>query len=277
MSKADSTSPLRSGRSIRTVLRALALSTLVGGGALATQGCEDNESSLFIVGVLAIEKSDCILTPEGTSILRTGGVLDLALRSNYTAGLLVGSQLTQRGSRDQLRTETARLTLRGAEVRLETSTGGVIAEYTTVGTGFVHPAAGAEPHYGTMSVDLIPAGAPIGEGLLVANMRIFGDTLGGDEIESNEYSFPIRVCYGCLVSYPAEAADMTQGPGVYLCAVRGEDTPVAEEQICRLGQDVGVPCSDCAAQSAVCLDPCQNCSARSTGLDCSGSPVPNCP
>jgi hypothetical protein len=277
MSKADSTSSLRSGWSIGTGLRALALSTLVGGGALATQGCEENESSLFIVGVLAIEETDCILTPEGNSLLRTSGVLDVSLRSSYTAGLLVGSQLTQRGSRDQLRTETARLSLRGAEVRLERSTGGVIAEYTTIGTGFVHPAGGAEPGYGWMSVDLIPAGAPIGEGLLVANVRVFGDTLGGDEIESNEYPYPIYVCNGCLVSYPVEAADTTQGPGVYLCAVRGEDTPVSEGQVCRLGQDVGVPCTDCAAQSAVCLDPCQNCSARSTGLDCSGSPVPNCP
>jgi hypothetical protein len=277
MSKADSTSSLRSGWSIRTGLRALVLSTLVGAGALAAQGCEDNESSLFIVGVLAIEKTDCILTHEGTSILRTSGVLDLSLRSSYTAGLLVGSQLTQRGSRDQLRTETARLSLRGAEVRLESSTGGVIAEYTTIGTGFVHPAGGAEPGYGWMSVDLIPAGAPIGQGLVVANVRVFGDTLGGAEIESNEYPFAIRVCHGCLVSYPAEAADMTQGPGVYLCAVRGDDTPVSEEQVCRIGQDVAVLCSDCAAQSAVCLDPCQNCSARSTGLDCSGSPVPNCP
>jgi hypothetical protein len=277
MSKAVSASSLRSGPSIGIGLRALALSTLVGGGALAALGCEENESSLFIVGVLAIERSDCILTPEGTSILRTDGVLDLALRSSYTAGLLVGSQLTQRGSRDQLRTETARLSLRGAEVRLASSSGGVIAEYTTIGTGLVHPAGGAEPGYGVMSVDLIPAGAPIGPGLLVANIRVFGDTLGGDEIESNEFSFPIYVCNGCLVSYPAEAADMTQGPGVYLCAVRGEDTPVNEDQICNLGQDVGVPCSECAAHSAVCLDPCQNCSARSTGLDCSGSPVPTCP
>src|SRR5687768_7912553 len=104
MSKADSTSSLRSGWSIGTGLRALALSTLVGGGALATLGCEDNESSLFIVGVLAIEETDCILTPEGNSLLRTSGVLDVSLRSSYTAGLLVGSQLTQRGSRDQLRT-----------------------------------------------------------------------------------------------------------------------------------------------------------------------------
>jgi hypothetical protein len=276
MSLADSASKPRAGRSIKAGARGFAVAALLGAGGLSTSGCEDNESMLFIVGVLSAEQTDCIYTPEGGATLRTAGVLDLALRSGYRAGLLVGSQLTQRGNRDQLRTETARLSLKGAEVRLETASGSPIAEFTTIGTGFVHPGGGSDPGFGVATVDVIPAGAPISPGLVLARMRVFGDTLGGEEIQSNEYSFPIRVCDGCLISYPAEAADMTQGPGVYLCALRSEDSTVSTEQICHVGQDVPVPCSLCAAQSAVCHDPCQNCSAIAGGLDCSGSVAPVC-
>jgi hypothetical protein len=246
-------------------------------GALSAAGCEENESMLFIVGVLALEDTDCKLTSQGSATLRTRGVLDVSLRSGYTAGLLVGSQLTQRGSRDQLRTETARLSLRGAEVTLETAAGEPIAEYTTIGTGFANPSAGSEPGFGAIAADLIPPGAPLAEGLVVARVRVFGDTLGGQEVESNEYSFPIYVCSGCLITYPGDAADMNQGAGVYLCAVRSDRATVTEDRVCALGQDIAVPCTICAAQSAVCLDPCQNCSTSVSGLDCSGSPTPACP
>jgi hypothetical protein len=258
-------------------IKALALSTVLGGGALSSAGCAENESVLFIVGVLALEDTDCKLTPESSATLRTRGVLDLSLRNGYTAGLLVGSQLTQRGSRDQLRTETARLSLRGAEVSLETPDGGVLAEYTTIGTGFVDPAGGSEPGFGAIAADLIPPGAPLAPGLVVARVRVFGDTLGGQTIESNEYPFPIYVCSGCLVNYPVDAADTTQGPGIYVCALRSDEATVVEDKICALGQDVVVPCTICAAQSPVCQDPCQNCSSSRDGLDCTASPVPVCP
>ena len=258
-------------------MRGFVFSALIGAAGLSAVGCEENESMLFIVGVLAAEETDCIYSPEGTATLRTGGVLDISLRSSYRAGLLVGSQLTQRGNRDQLRTETARLSLYGAEVHLETAAGAPIAEYTTIGTGFVHPAGGTEPGFGAMVVDVIPAGAPVGPGLVLARIRVFGETLGGQEVESNEYSFPIQICTGCLISYPAEAADMTQGPGIYRCNIRGEEAPTTQEPVCHVGQDVSAPCTLCAAYSAVCEDPCQNCSAVGTGLNCSGSPAPVCP
>lgn len=258
-------------------IKALAVTTVLGGTALVSTGCADNESVLFIVGVLALEDTDCKLTPEASATLRTRGVLDTSLRSGYTAGLLVGSQLTQRGNRDQLRTETARLSLRGAEVRLQTPDGATIAEYTTIGTGFVHPASGSEPGYGAIAADLIPPGAPVSPGLVVARVRVYGDTLGGQEIESNEYSFPIYVCSGCLVSYPVESADPDEGPGIYRCDLRSEEATVVSDQICALGQDIVVPCTLCAAQNPVCQDPCQNCSSSRDGLDCANSPPPVCP
>jgi hypothetical protein len=258
-------------------LRAAALSAALCGGALSVSACADNESMLFIVGVLAIEETDCILSPQASAVLRTGGVLDMSLRSSYTAGLLVGSQLTQRGNRDQLRTETARLAMRGAEVRLETAEGNPIAEFTTISSGFVHPASGTDPGYGAISAELIPAGAPITPGVVVARISVFGDTLGGEEVQSNEFFFPITICSGCLVDYPAEASQPDQAPNVYLCDLQADMDAVSGDLACRTGQDVRVPCTACAAQNPICKDPCLNCSTLLGGLDCSGSPPANCP
>jgi len=245
--------------------------------AAAAPGCAENESQLFIVGVMKLEASDCILDPDADAPLLTGGVLDRALRNGYRGGLLIGSQLTERGSREQLRTETARLTLRGAEVRLETVGGAALAEYTTVGTGFANPSSDTEPGYGAMAVDIVPAGAPLSDGLILARIRVFGETLGGQEIESNEYFFPIEVCNGCLISYPIEAAAEDLAPGE---PFRCSQTPVeagsiAQQPVCVVGQDVTVPCTTCSASTPACADPCQNCWARPF-LDCSGRPEPSC-
>jgi len=258
-------------------LRAAALSMILCGGGLSLSACADNESMLFIVGVLAVEETDCVMTPQATAIVRSGGVLDLALRSSYTAGLLVGSQLTQRGNRDQLRTETARLTMRGAEVRLETAEGAQIAEFTSISSGFVHPAAGSDPGYGVVAAELIPAGAPVGPGVVVARISVFGDTLGGEEVQSNEFLFPIQICNGCLIDYPAEASQENLPPDVYLCRLQSEMETIAADAVCRIGQDVRVPCTVCSAQSGICKDPCQNCYTGIGGLDCSGSTPPDCP
>src|SRR5690606_6186910 len=180
----------RMSRMLRAICAALPLALT----AAAAPGCAENESQIFIVGVMKLESTDCILSPEADAPLLTGGVLDRALRNGYRGGLLIGSQLTQRGSREQLRTETARLAPRGAEIRLETVGGAPLAEYTTIGTGFVNPSSDTAPGYGAMAVDIVPAGAPVGDGLIVARIRVFGETLGGQDIESNEYFFPIEVC-----------------------------------------------------------------------------------
>src|SRR5262249_20286356 len=145
--------------------------------------------------------------------------LDTSLRDSYTAALVVGNQLTERGSRNQLRTETSRVRLEGADIVLETAGGGQVASFSTIGTGFVHPASGTDPSYGGMYADLIPANLAIGEGDYVARIKVFGTTLGGQDIESGELRFPISVCYGCLIRYPSAALDTSVAGGApYLCA-----------------------------------------------------------
>ncbi len=241
--------------------------------ALAAPGCQENESMLVIVGVLAVETTNCLAKPERGATLRAGGTLDTALAGSYRAALLVGSQLTQRGSRERLRTETARLSLEGAEVTL-TDAGGALIDlgadtanpFSTLGTGFVDPAGGTDPGFGVIFVDVVPAAikdavtsVTHGDGIVVAKIRAYGTTLGGQEIESGEYTFPLRICNGCLISYPNTANSAMPGND-YVCQ---SNLPMATTSpVCFLGQDAVVPCTVCAGSSYVCAHPCANCSIR---------------
>lgn len=252
---------------LRKITCALGLTTL---GTLAVPGCADNDSMLFVEGVLAIEATDCVAKPESGALMRAAGTLDLSLRSGYRAALLVGSQLTQRGSREQLRTESARLALKGADITLQDAyardlvLGDSPNPFSTIGSGFVNPAGGTDPGLGVIFVDVIPAAlvpavasAVQGSGLVLAKIKVFGETLGGQKIESGEYLYPIQICSGCLVSYPTSTNTGTLG--TFTCTAPAQAT---ESTVCAIGQDQVVPCTECAGVNAVCNDPCNNCAVR---------------
>jgi hypothetical protein len=235
---------------------AVAMSSLIA-------GCAENESMMFIIGVTDITGSDCVLTPTTDGPFIGIGMLDVAIRDTYIAALVVGNQITPRGSRNQLRTETSRVRLEGAEVTLEDANGSELAEFTSLGSGFVNPASGDDATYGGFFTNLVPPGAGLDEGQYVASIRVFGTTLGGQEIESAELRFPIDVCNGCLVGYPASALDRNVAGGdPYLCATSPADAVdpmnAADVVSCHPGQDEPVSCISCAAFSDVCRDPSLN-------------------
>ncbi len=221
----------------RSLSLALAASSLALASAALT-GCADNDSGLYVRGVLALTPPDCTITADPSALHLLGGVMDVRVRQGlgYSAALLVGNQLVRRGDRDQLRTETSRVSLEGAEVTLLTETGSSIAEFTVPGTGFVDPGSSDEPGYGSMAVMLIPPGVGTAGTRIIVEVRVFGTTLGGDEIESATLTFPVTVCDGCLLSRPVEAID----PLTMECtAGAGEDPP---DPPCRIGQDDPVDC-----------------------------------
>lgn len=225
--------------------------------------CADNNSSMFAVGVMALDKSTCVAKADNTSTLLAGGVMDVAFTQSYTGFVLVGNQLTQRGSREQLRTETSRVTLRGAEIKLTTIDGKLLGNYSTVGTGFINAAEGDVPSYAAMSVNIIPSALGsssqlLDAGYVVAKIRVFGDTLGNTAVTSSELDFPIRICEGCLVTYPTEARDPTTAGGAYKCTTSASTTTTTEEPPCVLGQDDSFACTACSAAIPLCQDPAQN-------------------
>jgi hypothetical protein len=233
-----------------------------GGGAAvllgvlgAGWGCTDHETGLFIHGNVVREAPDCIARAEASGVFLTGGVLDVALKLDYQASLLVGSQLTPRGDKENLRTETMITTISGAEVQLYDDTGALDTEFTVAASGVILPDSSAEPGYGIINATLIPAatGVLLAADLLsrgqiitrVAQVKVFGETIGGVDVESAELVYVIRVCEGCLVDFPAEAIG-TDG----LCGSR--QTDMSPDLPCRVGQDDVVDCRACAGFSNFC-------------------------
>lgn len=222
---------------------------------LGASGCADNESSLFVEGVLAISATDCVARPDAAAEFLSLGVLDTAFADGYVAAVQVGNQITQQGNREKLRTETSRIHLQGVTGTVFDVTGGE-HEFEAIGTGFVHPAAGTEPGLAAMFVTLVNPDnideiAAAGQGTMVIRFRVFGTTLGGKEIESGDFEFPIEICNGCLIDYPI-SANGAMAPD-YLCDLEAPESQ--EVRVCFYGQDQRFPCTACSAVNEMCRNP----------------------
>lgn len=234
--------------------------------ALSTASCAENRSSLFIQGLLKPSPPSCEVSFSGTSTVFFRGTLDVAFRLNYQGLILVGNQLAARGDPETLRTEVNRVPLEGAEVLLTDAQGEIENGFFSVAAGgFAEVSSGTTPGYGAIQATLIPdivgnalADDLIAQGLgarkeVVSTIRVFGRTLGGIDVESAEFTFPIDVCYGCLVGFPLEALDTDPGTGVQTCQANAES---AGEFPCFFGQDSRIDCRACVAQQPdVCLVP----------------------
>jgi hypothetical protein len=241
---------------------------VAAGGALASTGCVDNDSSLYVAGVFDLTTSRCIAEPDADSVFLSHGVIDVAFARGYTAALLVGSQLTERGSREKLRTETSRLAVEGAHVTLY-GTNGSETSFDTAANGVIDPASGTDPGLGSVFVQMIrneDVGDPVSgnygavgpPGEAVVRVRVFGTTLGGQEVESGDFDFSILVCEGCLITYPPEANIATDTDASdYICSTAA-DLAIPATEFCYLGQDQPIPCTQCASFSDVCDTPDNN-------------------
>jgi hypothetical protein len=248
-------------------LFALAAASLA---AAALPSCATNDSMMYIVGVAAREAGSCDVKADLSGTMLAKGAMDRLLAKEYRAALIIGNQLTQRGARERLRTETSKVALKGVEVRLENSQGALLTPaFSSIGTGFIDAAEGNDASAGAMFATLIPASvAPkLQAGTVVAKVRAFGTTLGGEDVESAELLFPIEVCDGCLVSFPASARDSTADGTSYRCLLAADEKAAADAgntaQPCSLGIDLPVPCTACSGLYDFCLSPDNNCAYNS--------------
>jgi hypothetical protein len=249
------------GRFLKQIVAVMA----VGAAAVTSAaGCADNTTSLFIEGVLAPDPPECAVKADPGSTILGEGVLDVVFSQEYRAWLLVGNQMSPRGIKTQARAETMRVVLTGAEINLEDVGGSSIGSFTVPGTGFANVNRSQNPGYGAVLTTLIPpeTGASLAGNLaaagtgsrqtIVANVKVFGETLGGDSIDSAELSFPIQVCYGCTIVYPIDAIESTpdpNNPGEYVdtCTLGTADTTPP----CFTGQG-GIDCRTCASTYDAC-------------------------
>lgn len=230
--------------------------TFFGALAIIPSACADNDQSIFVRSVLAPpqnrQNGGCTYTADPTAATISEGTLDIALRRQYDPMLLAASQMIQRGDPNNTRAESNRVHINGATVRVTDANGGEIAEFSTLGSGNLEPQLNNTPGFGVVSITAIdqPTAAKIAPLIgrpvfdykqVVANIKLFGKTLGGVDLESGEFQFPIKVCNGCLVSFAGADDPAVKGTDCSLNVVTDNNQGFA----CVYGQDEKISCITC--------------------------------
>jgi hypothetical protein len=244
---------------MRTVIGVLAASAI---GVLSS-ACAHNDSTLFIQEVMAPPPTKtgttCSYVPSPQAAFLSQGTFDIGLATSYEAVLQLGNQMVQRGpagpGSDPVHTETSRIVINGAEVSVADATGAVIGNFTSVATSFVDVGATGIAGLGAVGITAIDAKTastlcgqfadPATRHQLVLTIKAFGKTLGGTDVESQDFTFPVTVCKGCLVDYSSACVPAA-----------GSMTTVDSSKIpCQVGADSSIPCQACATSyPAICAD-----------------------
>lgn len=224
----------REGKGMRKTIwhKALVTVGLLAFAGLAGPSCADNESSFFIRACL-VPDSECAVQATLDSATVQGGLVDTAFSvTGYRCPLLVGNQLAALGN-DSLRTETSRIVVYALDITVaDAASGGQVASYSVPAAGFVDPGQAPDPGYGVVDGLLLDVGtaqavaAQAGAGgfpQVLVSVVARGRTLGGTELETAPWTFPITVCTNCTCT-----------------AASGKCTPdelTSTEADCRFGSD----------------------------------------
>jgi hypothetical protein len=241
------------------------VSLLVVGLAVSSvlPACATNDQTIFIRKALApsLTRTNgiCTYTTDPTQAGLFQGILDVGVADNYFAILLVGNQLISRGDQLNNRAESNRVHINGATVRVTETDGRLIREFTSLATGFADPSNNSAPDYASIGVTGIDA--PTKELLLptvpnrsasrtiLMNFKVFGTSLGGEDVESGEFQLPARICNGCLVDFSTGNDDLAAVQPNCLkknTMMAGNTTP------CSPGQDEPVKCETCVLTRKAC-------------------------
>jgi hypothetical protein len=257
---------------MRLLGQSLFAASVIALSLMVAPACVDNDQSIYIRQVMIGTPGTgtalgCTYTadPSQPGLIAPGEV-DVALRENYEAVLLVGNQMNSRGDNLQTRSESNKAHLDGAIVRVTDANGNDIAEFTAQSAGFADSANGTVAGFGLIGVTLLdaPTLAKIAGGLgptdtklVLANIKVFGETLGGDDLESGEFQWPITVCNGCLISFLGADDPLTPGVDCNLQssaaggAAGGGGSSTATLG-CHPGQDGPVSCTVCRDTNPRC-------------------------
>jgi len=270
-------------RSSNSFVKLLVALGVTAGCLAAVPSCKDNNESLFIRQIQAPVAPECITKNDATASYIPRGVLDTGLSTRYFASALVGNQLVARGDFRTTKAEPNRIQIKGADVHLVDGSQNELAFYSVTATGIVDPTSSSDPGYGIAAMELIPhyigtkiqgalaAGGGTSIQTYEARFRVYGTTLGGVEVTSNEYAYPIDVCYGCTVSFPSGsdlAGTTLVQPNCFGTATSTTSTTPGQAPACLAGQDGITDCRNCQG-NPVCT-PCINdsqCGGRTCGAN----------
>lgn len=234
---------------------------LAGAGAMLSSACVRDESSIFIRACMSVPRDTCEVQASITAEFISRGTIDGVYKPEYHCLALLENQLVAQGDDTKARTETSRVSFYEADVQvlttdqppqLITRSDGSAAEFSVPINGFADPGSGTDPGLGLADLTLLDyatlkdlTAAAISKGAhqtVVASVIVHGRSLGGAELTTNEFKFPVDVCGGCLCG--VVAGNPCQGSA---------SNPAPD---CLLGQDDQVDCR--------LLDPC-------TQLECGDS------
>lgn len=255
--------------------RSVAATLLVAAAGMLPASCARNDSSIFIRGVLVPTRADCTLQISTNPALNLEGTIDAAYAGEYLATVLVENQLVARGNPTSLKTETSGVQLYDAEVQvLDPVSNSAIAQFSVPITGFVDPGVSGTPGVGASDVVMVDAatiqklsGQVDSSGKVqqvVASVIIRGRTLGGEEVHTQEFLYPISVFHGSTCILPTTGT-----------CVGG----MASEMDCRLGIDepLGTDCSVIYAAQGACKKlHCTTPGDANTAICPSGPPDDSC-
>lgn len=232
-----------------------ALLLAAGGTILSAGGCAYDDSTLFIAGCLQIARSTCTATATSNAVFQLEGTIAGGLGAPYECFAQVENQFVPTGNSMTLMTETGRVVLQSADIKvLDPSTGDVYqrtmvspgaAEFSVPITGFIDVGDGTDPGLGVAEITMIDsdtvqdlglAAIQKGEQLVQVQVLLHGQSTGGEEVTTQHYFlYPIQILPGSECFVPA--GEMCFG---------GTDKPDAD---CIIGQDElnGVDCRLLAA------------------------------
>ena len=223
--------------------------------------CADNNQTVFIRGFLAPsanrQNGICVYSDDPQQPQLFGSRMDVGITDSYFGVILFGNQLNPRGDSLNNRAESNRVQIFGGVVRVTNPDGSLIREFTSSSVGFADPQQNNAPDYGVMGMvvvdaptkDLLVGALPnrTVSKTIIINVKIFGKSLGGEDVESGEFHQPMEVCNGCLVDFSSgnEETSKVQPNCLKPLAAGGGGGAIKP---CFSGQDEGTPCQTCAGR-----------------------------
>jgi hypothetical protein len=183
--------------------------------------CAPEGSSAYVSKNLLLDSS-CKVSIDGTEFLAVGeydiaastSAKSLFCQKSYFMHLVVNSNLKANANDATGRAEPNVLQITEAEIRLvdieQQATIGFDKKSNALPNPFrvksnitLPPTTGRDPTMGEVPIETIPVGyasqlTPFVNKQIIAEVQIFGKTLGDVNIDFATFSFPIHICQGCL-------------------------------------------------------------------------------
>ena len=238
-------------------------------------GCAVEESSMLVVGNELVAGS-CELSPSLDGPFLTRGTLDLAIRNQYIMFPTIQNQLgtsdmvkiTPAGGAgggggagmgsglDDVLIEGNTIILEQAEVNFDLPNGVMIAGLPS---SIDIPTSGTVFPQGLVSTGLEIISPDIGRILegqvntrgaiftLLVKIKFTGVTASGSEVISTELTYPLDICFGCLIGYTPGTLFTDDDNSLTCDPLAGEASAEIDnaEPPCLIGQDQVVDCRLC--------------------------------